>query len=194
MARRHVLLETPMRPFFSVVEDYDFVLRCAETYTLVRIPDFLYHYRMADNKHDSLSTSDKKYITIWHYHLVAWLSSYYRRNNMADPINHKTIENILSDARPILKNLASYPRRKLFISRSTRALSLSLQHNDLHMCRMTLALVLTYSTYSNLCHAIVRLLLRSMRYPYRVALYREIACALIFPRLFVAKTNPHMTP
>ena len=42
--RRHVFIETPMRPFFRFAEDYDFLLRCIARYNLSHIPQILYHY------------------------------------------------------------------------------------------------------------------------------------------------------
>ena len=195
MGHRHVFTSLLMRPFFSVVEDYDFVLRCAENYTIARIPECLYHYRVADEQNITLSTSPSRFMNIWHYHLAAWISAYHRRNGMADPIRHgRTIDQVLHDAPPVLKNLSGYPLRKLILSRGRHALSLSLKHNDLSMCHTTLTLILRYSTYRSLCRIVLRLIPKLTKHPHRVAFYREILRALLFPRLLSEAKNLHITP
>ena len=189
MGHRHVFTSLPMRPFFQLNEDYDFVLRYTENYTIARTPECLYHYRVADEQHESLSTSLSRFTNIWRYHLAAWISAYHRRNGMTDPIRHgRTIDQVLCDARPILKNLSGYPRRKLILSRGRHALGLALKRNDLSVCRATLALILQYSTYVSLLRIILRLIPNLIRYP-RPTFYLELGRALSAPFHHTQKTR-----
>ena len=177
MGRHRVLVSLSMRPFFSIVEDYDFILRCTEHYTIMQCPDVLYHYRQADTRHQTIGSGTERVLVLWKYHLAAWFSAYCRRNGMADPIDGRTIDEVLNAARPILKSLPRYPRRKLIRSHSRRYLALFLKDNNLQGFRATLALTRQLSTYRTLCRIILRLTPSLIRYP-RPTFYLELGRAL----------------
>ncbi|MBC6445213.1 MAG: glycosyltransferase [Alphaproteobacteria bacterium GM202ARS2] len=115
MARAHVFKETPMRLFFSIAEDWDFILRCIECYGIATIEEVLYHYRLADHDHITLSTATSNLLRCWGYHCLAWTSSFHRRMGWHDPVHKaKTIDDACAklhpqfrtQARPSLKKLA----------------------------------------------------------------------------------------
>ncbi|MBC6445489.1 MAG: glycosyltransferase family 2 protein [Alphaproteobacteria bacterium GM202ARS2] len=183
MGHRNLFTQEPTRAFFLTAEDYDFVLRCIDKTTIMSLPNILYHHRQKDKNHKtSIGTDPRDIITLWKYHTAAWLSAYYRRHGMTDPIDSETpIDDILHNAKPILKNLRRYPHRKLIFLRLRRILRLSLKRNDLTTYRTTLMLVLQYSTYRTLCRITLYLIPHLIRYP-RAAFYRDILRALLTPR------------
>ncbi|MBC6445400.1 MAG: glycosyltransferase family 2 protein [Alphaproteobacteria bacterium GM202ARS2] len=114
MARRHVFVETPMRPFFRFSEDYDFLLRCITRYDLHHIPEILYHYRFADTHHQTISTQPAHKLTSWQYHCLAWASAYHRDKGWQDPV-HKatTIDDALTHLHPQFNTQALAGIKKL---------------------------------------------------------------------------------
>ena len=111
MARRHVFIETPMRPFFRFAEDYDFLLRCIARYNLSHIPQILYHYRSADVHHQSITTNT---LASWQYHCLAWACAYHRYKGWDDPIvNAPSIDDALKAIHPQFKTQASDGIKKL---------------------------------------------------------------------------------
>ena len=87
MGYRYVFETIPLRPFFPICEDYDFLLRCIERYNLSHIPKALYLYRLADSSHQQIST--RSGLNVLKYHFVAWLSACYRVKGQPDPIEHR---------------------------------------------------------------------------------------------------------
>ncbi|MBC6445211.1 MAG: glycosyltransferase family 2 protein [Alphaproteobacteria bacterium GM202ARS2] len=102
MARKHVFQTVRMRPFFRVAEDYDAFLHCSEHYTLVGLPTVLYHYRVSDPTHQTLSTGDAATHSLcWRYHCLAWTSAVHRRMRWNDPIDTaQTIDDALNHLHP----------------------------------------------------------------------------------------------
>ena len=177
MGRSATFTKHAMRPFFSIVEDYDFILRCVEQHTIMQCPDVLYHYRQADTSHQTIGSGTERVLVLWKYHLAAWFSAYCRRNGMADPVDgNRTIDEVLDVARPILKSLPRYPRRKLIRSHSRRYLALFLKNDNPQGFRATLALTRQFGTYRSLCRIILRLIPSLIRYP-RAAFYLELGRA-----------------
>ena len=113
MGHRHVFKTLPMRPFFPLCEDYDFLLRCLERYNLAHIPRPLYLYRQSRSSHQQISTqSDLK---ILKYHFATWLSAYYRTQEQPDPIEQgRDIDTILSEGRPIFQKAPKQAKKILF--------------------------------------------------------------------------------
>ena len=113
MGYRYVFETIPMRPFFPLCEDYDFLLRCVERYNLSHIPKDLYLYREGHSSHQKLTTqSDLKTLK---YHFVAWLSAYYRAQGHPDPIEHNTdIDTILMQGRSIIQKAPKEAKKILF--------------------------------------------------------------------------------
>ena len=131
MARRHVFIETPMRPFFSVVEDYDFLLRCTERYTLSHIPEVLYHYRLADDEHRTLSTSPHRSLDILKYHYAAWASACYRHSNKKDPVETETnVDDLLHKARPLFHSASKQAKKHLLAKYAFDHFDLTWQTQD----------------------------------------------------------------
>ena len=131
MARRHVFIETPMRPFFSVVEDYDFLLRCTERYNLSHIPKTLYHYRIADGEHATLSTSHNRSLNVLKYHLAAWASACYRHSNKKDPVETETdVDDLLHKARPLFHSASKQAKKHLLAKYALDHLMLTWQTHD----------------------------------------------------------------
>ena len=188
MGRRATFTKHAMRPFFSIVEDYDFILRCIEQHTIMQRPGVLYHYRQADTSHQTIGSGTERVLALWKYHLAAWFSAYCRRNGMADPVDGRTIDEVLNAARPILKSLPRYPRRKLIRSHSRRYLALFLKDNNLQGFRATLALTRQLSTYRSLCRIILRLTPSLIRYP-RPTFYLELGRALFAPFYHTQKAH-----
>ena len=131
MARRHVFIETPMRPFFSVAEDYDFLLRCTERYNLSHIPKTLYHYRMADGEHATLSTSHNRSLNVLKYHLAAWASACYRHSNKKDPVETETnVDDLLHKARPLFHSASKQAKKHLLAKYAFDHFDLTWQTHD----------------------------------------------------------------
>ena len=114
MARSQVFTETPMRPFFTITEDLDFVLRCIERYTIRTIQEALYHYRLADPGHITLSTAKNNLLRCWCYHCLAWASSFHRRMGWRDPIDDAhTIDDAFNNFHPQFHARARHSLKKL---------------------------------------------------------------------------------
>ena len=114
MARSSVFTETPMRPFFTITEDLDFVLRCIERYTISMIREVLYHYRLADPEHITLSTAKSNLLRCWCYHCLAWAASFHRRMGWRDPIDDAhTIDDAFNNFHPQFHARARHSLKKL---------------------------------------------------------------------------------
>ena len=113
MGYRYVFTTIPMRPFFCLCEDYDFLLRCIERYNLSHIPKALYLYRHKDPSHQTMTTQSE--VKILKYHFAAWLSAYYRAKKRPDPIEQdKDIDTILSEGRSLIQNADKETKDILF--------------------------------------------------------------------------------
>ena len=114
MARSSVFTETPMRPFFTITEDLDFVLRCIERYTIRTIQEALYHYRLADPEHITLSTAKNNLLRCWCYHCLAWAAAFHRRMGWRDPIDDaRTIDDAFNNFHPQFHARARHSLKKL---------------------------------------------------------------------------------
>ena len=94
------------RPWFRVLEDFDFALRIAERHKTAYLNDPpLYQYRQYPAQATNLMS--KNPAMFWHYWCAAVLSAHCRRQGGADPINHATATD--SPARDLLPEIKTLP-------------------------------------------------------------------------------------
>ena len=74
------------RPWFKVLEDFEFSLRIAEKHRVAHLNDNppLYQYRQYRGQSANLMSQDP--VLFWYYWCAAALSAYHRRNGTDDPI------------------------------------------------------------------------------------------------------------
>ncbi|MBC6445212.1 MAG: glycosyltransferase [Alphaproteobacteria bacterium GM202ARS2] len=154
MARRHVFIETPMRPFFRFCEDYDFLLRCIERYNISHIPEILYRYRLADTTHATLSTSNRNAINILKYHFVAWASACYRHKNKKDPVvaTESNVHDLLIKNRRLFRSAPRKARKHLVRQYASHHFSAVWETQNPELINYTLRLLrrlLSYTDYIN---------------------------------------------
>ncbi|MBC6445399.1 MAG: glycosyltransferase family 2 protein [Alphaproteobacteria bacterium GM202ARS2] len=139
MGHKYVFDSLPMRPFFRLAEDYDFILRCIDTYAISHIPEILYLCRLADAKHKTLSTDSSTTFNMWCYHLAAWISAYSRSLSRHDPVEqHTDVSTLLRDTAPLFQNIPREPQKHLLRNLGRRCLHHALRHRDAHSFQETL--------------------------------------------------------
>ncbi|MBC6497384.1 MAG: glycosyltransferase [Alphaproteobacteria bacterium GM7ARS4] len=103
MGRKNIFFEVPLRPFFPVAEDYDFIIRCVPHFNITTIPDVLYQYRVASDTHRSITTSADRALVVLKYHYAAWVSAYCVAIGQPDPVkNALNVDDVLQQARTSL--------------------------------------------------------------------------------------------
>jgi len=107
MMRRKIIDTLTMRHFFPVAEDFDFLLRAMEQFNLTHMPEILYHYRLGDTRHKTLSTSRHATHRAYSYHIMAWTCAFHRRQGWKEPIHKAThLDEAVAQIHPQFQKLA----------------------------------------------------------------------------------------